>query len=288
MKKLMQYYIVSGNVLEGRQAVLSDKGGRRPRGIRRAGASSLKKIKSNEQQEALRLARIINGSFTCRDLFVTFKYDDSRLPDSYDDLCANGEKLLRKLREGCKKAGVPLRRVLINANWAPRRLCPARFHHHIVINQEALPVLLQLWPADQIQYENLRGNDFSVLAGYLAANAKALNEIDPEDRERWERTYKGPGSFADRWRKPNGKKWTASKGMAKPVYSEPVPAETPGVIPVPVGAKDVIMEPTYDEDGRQIGCYMRCTLPEPPTIRGGQIKLQLPKKRGGHKRNAYC
>lgn len=281
MKRLMQYYIISGNVLEGRQSVLPDKGGRRPRGIRRAGASSMKKISANEKQEGLRLARTIQENFTERDVFVSLKYDNSRVPQSYEEMCKNGEKLLRKLRSLCAKEGAELRRILVNANWSPRRCCPARFHHHMVLNLEALPMLLMLWPEDQIDYVNLRGKDYAELGSYMAANAKSAGEIDPDDYKRWERGWKGACAFAELWRKAGGKKWYASKGLRKPVYSEPVPAATPGSIPVPAGATDVVMVPTYDEEGKQIGCYMRCVLPRKPKLRGGQIVLPRPEKRGG-------
>lgn len=281
MKRLMQYYIISGNVLEGRQSVLPDKGGRRPRGIRRAGTSSAKKISANERQEALRLARVIRENFTGRDVFVSLKFDNERLPKNYEELCERGEKLMRKLRSLCAKEGVELRRILVNANWSPRRCCPARLHHHMILNREALPLLMKLWPEDQIDYVNLRGKDYTELAGYMAANAKSAGEIDPDDYRRWERGWKGACPFADLWRRAGGKKWAPSKGLRKPVYSEPVPAPTPGSIPVPAGATDVIMQPSYDEEGRQTGCYMRCVLPERPKLRGGQIVLPGRAKRGG-------
>lgn len=288
MKKLMQYYILSGHVLEGRQAVLPDKGGRRPRGIRRAGNSSVKKIAANERQEGLKLARLLQENFDVDDLFVSLKFSQGRLPADYEALCREGEKLMRKLRLECTKDGVELRRVLVPANWSPRRCHPARYHFHVIINREALPCLLKLWPKEELSFENLQGRNYTKLGSYMVGNAKTASEIDPDDYKRWEREWKGPGEFAACWRKAGGKKWYASKNLRKPIYSEPTPAETPGSIPVPAGATDVVMEPIYNEEGSQVGCYMRCVLPTRPKLRGGQIVLPIPRKRGGHKKSKTC
>ena len=54
-------------------------------------------------------------------------------------------------------------------------------------------------------------------------------------------------------------------------------------IQAPEGAEEISQTPTYNEDGRQVGCYMRCTLPARPEIRGNRIYLKK-AKRGGHKR----
>lgn len=255
MKKLMQYFIISGQVIETRRSYLSVRSGRRTRGTRRAGSSSARKISANEKQEALRLGRILNANFGEGGYLVTLKYSSGRLPGSYEELCANGEKLMRKLRLLCRKQGSELKRVLVNANWSPKRNAPARFHHHVVINEIPLGLLRQLWPEGEMDVRTLKRGDLTGLAAYLCQNVKA-----------------------------EGKKmWSPSRGLEKPVFSEPVPVDGVDGILAPAGATDVYQEPTYDEDGRQVGAYMRCTLPDKPRMRGGQIILPRPPKRGGHR-----
>lgn len=251
----MEYHIISGKVIETRRSILPVRSGRKTRGTRRAGSSSAKKIALNERQEWLRLARILNANFFEGGYLVTMKYRPDRLPESYEQLCDNGEKLMRKLRLLCKKEGIELKRILVNANWSPKRNAPARLHHHIVINKLPLDLLQQLWPEGEIYIESLEEGDLTNLAAYLCQNVKAGGK----------------------------KKWSPSKGLAKPVYSEPVPVADVSGIDIPAGAAEVVQEPTYDEDGRQIGSYMRCVLKAAPKIRGGQIVIPR-EKRGGHKR----
>ena len=61
MRKLMEYHIISGRTVETRRTWLpSGPTVRKKRGIRRAGASSLKKIKANEKSCVMNLARSSN------------------------------------------------------------------------------------------------------------------------------------------------------------------------------------------------------------------------------------
>ena len=259
MKRLMQYYIISGKVVETRRSYLSVRTVRKTRGTRRAGASSAKKIGLNEKQEALRLARILNTNFGAGGYLLTLSFSPERLPETYEALCDCGEKLMRKLRARCRKQGIELLRVLIPANWNPKEDRPARFHLHIVINEIPLDLLQGLWPSAELDIKGLRNGDLTNLAVYLYRNVKA---------------------------DPGRKHWYASRNLAKPIYSEPQEVtEAEGIEPMP-GAKDIYQEPTRDEDGRVVGSYLRCTLPEPPRIRGGQIILPRPPKRGGRKRGA--
>lgn len=259
MKKLMQYYIVSGPVVETRRSYLTVRSVRKTRGTRRAGASSAKKINLNEKQEALRLARILNANFYGGGYLVTLTFSPERLPQSYDELCRIGAALMRKLSAVCKKRGVELLRVLIPANWNPKEDRPARYHLHIVVNEIPLDLLAALWPRAELDVKGLKSGDLTNLAFYLYRNVKA---------------------------EPGKKHWSPSRNLAKPVYSEPQEvADVEGIEPMP-GAAQIYREPTYDEEGRIVGSYLRCTLPEPPKIRGGQIILPRPPKRGGHKREA--
>ena len=256
MRQLMKYYIVSGNVVETRVSFLPIReGGRKPRGIRRAGASSMRKIMHNEKQEYLRLGRTLNANFP-RGYLITFKYGEGKLPASYEELCRNGAALCRKLTALCRKHGVEIKRVLINANWSPKRKAPARYHHHLVVNEIPLELVRQLWPEGEIDIRSLRHGDLTDLAAYLYKNVKA---------------------------EAGKKHWSPSRNLDKPIYTEPVPVRGADDVQAPAGASQIYQEPGYDEDGRQVGSYLRCVLPEPPKVRGGQIILPKPPKRGGRK-----
>ena len=258
-KKLMEYHIISGSVIETRRSYLPVRNGaKKARGTRRAGASSAKKILANERQEALRLGRLLNANFGDGGYLVTLKYNDARLPQDYETLCVNGSKLMRKLNTLCKKQGTELKRVLINANFNPRYQRPARLHHHLVVNEISLDILRKLWPEDQLQVTSLQKGDLTQLASYLVANVSDI----------------GVGK----------KRWYASQNLEKPVFSEPVEVKDMDGIEIPAGALQTVQQPTYDEEGRQIGSYMRCLLPAKPIIRGGMIKIPKPAKRGGKKR----
>ena len=73
-------------------------------------------------------------------------------------------------------------------------------------------------------------------------------------------------------------RWSCSRGMARPIYTEPVEVADVEDMQPDYGAvvKDVIE--TQDEDGRVIGKYMRCALPARPKVRGGQIILPKRKR----------
>lgn len=258
MRKLMEYYIVSGRVVETRRSYLPARSSTtKVRGTRRAGASSQKKILLNEQAEKLRLARLLNTNFE-RGYLITLKYSDVRLPLDYESARADGEKTMRRLRLLCKKKDIELKRILVTANWSPHRNAPARFHHHVVINEIPLDILQELWPEGELHVKRLRQGDLTDLAAYLCDNVRL-----PEGERR--------------------KRWSPSRNLDKPIYTEPVPVSDPAGIQLIAGATEIVQTPTYDEDGRQVGAYMRCTMPSAPKIRGNMIII--PKiKRGGRKR----
>ena len=258
MRKLMEYHIISGRVVETRRSFLPSRSTpQKIRGTRKAGSSSERKIFANERAEKLRLARLLNTNCYNGGYLITLKYSDVRLPTSYEDARTDGQKLMRKLGSLCRKQGIELRRVLVTANWSPKRNGPARYHHHVVINEIPLSILQELWPAGELHVKRLKNGDLSDLAAYLCDN------VHLEDGRK--------------------KKWSPSQNLAKPVYTEPVPVSDPdGILPL-TGAAEIVQAPTYDEDGRQVGGYMRCTLPVRPEIKGSRV--MLPKiKRGGHKR----
>ena len=254
MKKLMEYKIISGRTVETRRSWLSiGPTYRKPRGTRKAGASSLKKIKANERERVRNLARLINCNYQAGDGFLTLKYDDAHYPQSYEQATEQLKKYMRKLRTAYRKeSGHALRAVWITANWSPRRQAPARMHQHIVIPADAIETARKLWQefggiGTVIATELNDEGDYTALAGYLTDNV--------HDRPAGENVY------------------SCSRGMARPIYTEPVEVEDVEDVRPDAGAIVKDVEETKDEDGRVIGKYQRCVWRKPPKVRGGQIIL---------------
>ena len=179
MRRLMEYKIISGRTVETRRSWLSiGPTYKRPRGTRRAGSSSLKKIKANEKERIKNLARLINCNFGTGDGFLTLKYDDEHYPGDYETADTILGKFLRKLRKAYRKeSGSALPAVSITANWSPRRQATARLHQHIVIPSAAVPLARKLWPEfggpGTVIIEDLNDEgDYTRIASYMIENVK--------------------------------------------------------------------------------------------------------------------
>lgn len=261
MRKLMEYKIISGRTVETRRSWLSiGPTYKKPRGTRKAGSSSLKKIKANERERIRNLARLINCNFTAGDGFLTLKYDEDHYPAdlSFETAAADLKKFLRKLRTAYRKeSGSALPAVSITANFSPRRQAPARLHQHIVIPSDAVELARKIWPefggAGTVIVKDLNDEgDYTKIAAYMIENVKG--------RPAGENVYH------------------CSRGMARPIYTEPVEVDDVEDLRPDYGAIVKDIEETRDEDDRVIGKYQRCVWKTPPKVRGGQIIL--PKKRG--------
>ncbi len=248
--QIMEYHIISGNVIETRRSYMAMRP-RKRRGTRVAGASSQKKILANERETVKRLARILNCNFSTGLLWVTLKYSNGRLPESYEEAQKTMEKFLRKLRAGVEG----LKYVDVTANWSPKHDRPARLHHHIALPVDlSLDALRRLWPEGEIYIETVsRPGDLTGLAAYMLANVRGLE--------------------------PGKKKYSCSKGLKKPVYTEPRPVdEIEGVQALPE-TWVVDGETSRDDEGRVIGSYIRAVAQEPPKVRGSMVILPRRKKR---------
>ena len=260
MKKLMEYKIISGRTVETRRSWLPiGPTYRKPRGTRTAGSSSLKKIKANERERKRNLARLINCNFGTGDGFLTLKYDDAHYPEdlAYETAEKDLKRFLRKLRTVYRReTGNALKSISITANWSPRRQAPARLHQHLVIPADAVEIARKLWPefggAGTVIAADLNDEgDYTALASYLIENVHG---------------------------RPAGKNsYSCSRGLAKPIYTEPVEVEDVEDVQPDYGAVVKDIEETRDEDGRIVGKYQRCVWKQPPKIRGGQIVL--PRRR---------
>ena len=219
----------------------------------------------------MNLARVINCNFGAGDWFIALKYDDRHYPSGQSDNPDQRReeeyqtarriltrKFLPKLRSAYREeTGKQLKAVWVTANWSTKRKHFTRVHHHMVIPSDALALAQKIWRETggsdgTIQAECLNNEgDYSRVAAYMVDNVQG---------------------------RPSGEnRWSGCRGMAKPVYSEPV--EVRGVEDIEPLQDEIIKEVVEytDEDGRVISKYMRGTLPEPVVIRGGQIVL--PKRR---------
>lgn len=276
MKRLMKYYIVTGRVIEEVATPLSTKAVRKkPRGVRRAGASSAAKIKANERSSMMRLARGIGANFQAGDGFLTFKYDGAHYPGSmspgenvpgsegFEKAEQNLSRFLSKARTQYRReTGKPLRAYWETANWSPRRDAPARLHHHLVVPSDAVELCRKLWPRyggeGTVIVRDLDSDpDRTRIASYMVANVNG----------------EAPGKKA----------WSGSRGMDKPVLSEPVEIDSVEEVQAPAGAVIKEVREVTDEDGLVVGKYMRYVLPTAPKLRGGQIVMPRAPRRGGHR-----
>ena len=257
MKKLMEYKIISGRVVETRRSWMPVRQTGEPtptRGTRRAGSSSEKKIKSNEQESARRLARAVNSTVQAGDLFATLKYDDPHLPADYGQAEADLARFLRILRREFRKQFGRLPWCFwVTANWSPKREAPARLHQHLIIERDAYALLGKLWQGGGLNIELLDNRaDHSDLAAYLVANVQG---------------------------QPAKKKWHASRNVQREIYTEPVEVQDVEDVQPEKGAVIKEHQVTQDEDGRVVGTYLRCVVAAPVKVRGGQIVIPGARKR---------
>lgn len=262
MSVKVEYHIVSGRTVETRQCWLSGRPGerkKRRRSPRRAGSSSEKKIRRNESEAVKRLARLINCNFSRGDIHIVRKYADSNLPDSLAEAEAEFEKLIVKLRRIYRKeTGKSLKYIWTASDRDPRTGAKVRIHIHAVMNAVAYDLLMGLLDTkDELEYSYLdnRG-DHTALAVYMIGNGKSDQA--------------------------NKKKWRSSRGLEKPIYTEPEIIEEIHEIPAPAGAEIRENLLLKDEETGIASAYLRYVLPEKPVIRGNTVLL--PKaKRGGKK-----
>jgi len=256
MRAKMEYHIISGKIIETRRCWLTSRDQLHPvRGQRKVGNTSLNKIKQNEKEAVRILARILNTNFGEGFLFVTLKYSNENLPADYEAARKNASQFLRKARaEYSKTHERAMRYICVNANWSPKRNCKARLHHHIVLDLHSIDVLAKLWPVGEFHVERVRNpSDLTRLAAYLCANTRDLE--------------------------PGKKQWTSSKGLDKPIYTEPRPIEfVEAISPLP-DTTVVDAQQTIAEDGIVVGSYMRSIAHDKIKIRGGMVILPRRRKK---------
>ena len=120
------------------------------------------------------------------------------------------------------------------------------------MNRLAYDDLAALWPQDQISYEILDSRaDHTALARYIYANGDS---------------------------RPHKKHWHSSRGMAKPIYTEPEPAAEDEIAPLKDAVtKDYVLN--YDDEYGLMSAYRREVVKTPLRIAGGHIVLPEKVKR---------
>ena len=269
MKQIMEYHIISGRIIETRRVYMAARSeGKKKRGTRVAGNTSMRKIAINERDAVKRLARTLNANFFRGFLFVTLKYANCRLPESWLAAQEIGASFLNKARKLFRReTGNGLRYVAVTANWSQENKRSARLHHHLVMDPDvSMDMLSKLWPEGEFYVRRVSNpGDLTGLAIYLLDNVK---------------TQEGPRGLGLTSGK---KKYTTSKGLIEPIRTEPKPvAEIEGVEALP-GTFVLDGEQSYDEDGKIIGSYLRAAAQEPPKVRGTMVILP----RRSRKRRAW-
>ena len=255
----VEYRIISGRTVEVRQCLMDVRKAERKtrRRPRIAGNTSLKKIKANEDEAVKQLARELNCNFREGDVWITLKYSDERLPESYEAAVESFAKFLRKLRAIYKKkSGKTLRYVLTTSETSSKDGSTVRLHHHLVMDRVAYELLCELWPQKELTYRILDGRgDYTGIAKYMIQNA----------------------------RKDKGKKkWSCSKGLKKPIITEPEIISEIGDIRAPEDGYVREKETHEDAETGMRSAYLRCVVPVAPVVRGG--KVIYPKKPGKKKK----
>ena len=235
MRMLMEYKIIAGRTEEIRR-VMMDRGRqhfRRNTRIRKR--SSLLKIMQNEREAVKRLARVLNCNFGAGDLWVTLTYAEE--PGSWEAAEQELKKFLRKLKRSYEReTGEKLRYVYSHGRKGHEGE-DVRIHHHLVLPAMPYELITSIWPADDVTYRRLDGRgDYTGVARYMIQNAG--HDV------------------------PGAQKYHPSRGLAQPIYTEPVPVfKTSERIRVPRGAR--IQERTEYQDAEtgMFGAYVRYTRP---------------------------
>ena len=238
MRKYMEYKIISGRTVEVRRVMMdcsARSGPKIRRGTRVKGRTSLQKILANEREAVKNLARILNCNFSQGDMWVTLTYPDDRLPAGREEAKKDMEKTLRKLRLAFRKEyGRNPKYVVATGSVDPRTGEQVRYHHHIVMEALAYEAITGFWPGEDVSYRRLDGRgDYTGIARYMVQNS-----ADRGDGER---------------------RWSCSRGLKKPIYTEPVPVKPGEKIYIPRNASLKQKNSFEDDETGMCSEYVRYT-----------------------------
>ena len=228
MYGIMEYRIISGAVTEIRRAMMAYReDGQRVRRGTKAKKSSVKKILRNELNAVKALARTLNCNFVCGDLWLTLTFEGDI---DWTTAQTVFDRFLRKLRTIYRRTrGTPLPYVYSCGRKSGE--LDARPHFHIVLPVMDYEEITALWPAGGVTYRRLDGRgDYTGVARYMISNARG---------------------------EEGKKKYHPSRGLKKPVYTEPVPVYAYGKIRIPKDVSIREQTETRDEDTGFYTAYVR-------------------------------
>lgn len=253
MRRLMEYKIISGRTVEIRRVMMSvrrqdDRSPRR--GKRVKGKTTLRKILANEREAVKNLARILNCNFKQGDMWITLTYPEEYLPESPEAADREFAKFLRKLRALAKKetGKNPVYVTSPPCDADPRTGERVRLHYHVVMPAVAYEQVIKLWPQADVTYRRLDGRgDYTGIARYIC----------------------GQSAHA-----PGKKRWRCSKGLKKPIYTEPVPVKAGERVYIPRSASLKEKADLTDSETGMSSLYVRYTRARPdkpgdPSLRSG-------------------
>lgn len=184
----------------------------KPRRNRRKGTTTAQKHDENERDAIKRLARLINANFSHGDLFLTVKYDDEGFGQIVKEAMATkgeGENIedavlrcaekesrnyLRRLKRTLDKQDVELKFINSTSDMDGETGEIVRPHSHIILPRVSFEEAANQWHLGSVEYQILRDqDDYTALAAYIVKQVR---------------------------RRPDAKKWTASRNLKKPIINE--------------------------------------------------------------------
>lgn len=157
--------------------------GERPARSGRKIKSDIKQQQRNEAGAEKRLARTLNGNYSCADFLLSLTYAnaafagiESQTPEeTWKQADHRLELWLKRTRRACKAAGVPFRYIAITSDMDGKTGELVRAHHHAVVNAEAAEIALGKWTAGEAHCEHLYDEvDYTALAHYLLAQVRYM------------------------------------------------------------------------------------------------------------------
>ena len=150
--------------------------------------------KINYRQKELKLTRLLNCNFESGDFHVVFSYEFDNKPKTIDDMKTDRRNLLKKLRREYKKISKEFKYICI-AEVGQR----GALHFHFVMNKIDTDIIQKCWDKGVVRISLLdNSGQYKQLAAYLL---------------KYTRTNK------EEAKKLNGKAWTASKNLKKPIIT---------------------------------------------------------------------
>lgn len=127
------------------------------------GHTSLAQKVRNDKGSAGYMAFVALGNFSRCDLYLTFTYDDYNHPPNIKAVKADGERLMRRLRDMWRDFGIDLKYMRVIEGLETGK----RYHHHMMVNcppgcdLAALKAVLgRLWPCGAVHTERIgKGRD---------------------------------------------------------------------------------------------------------------------------------